>query len=268
MNPLANALMNQEKIEAQNQINPQFPHSATHFIATALDDGGQATAQYIAAQESNHALMQQRELKAKLESGFAAIHLGKHQEETNLEGQCFWVPASVRHDVQKDDTTGLARYSFFVYGGVSVQPRVNVVAGRNGPLDGSRVSSGAFNRKEITRGFQSHHIISPTNKATKNHELLQLAGFNNKKDMNSQTNRIYLPDGRNSQHPNRSIHSGRHTQLAMNDVAHKMDFVARQGRAQNWTQGQYRAALRTVLSEMRQDLRGGKTNLYAKSQPK
>ncbi|WP_028389332.1 hypothetical protein [Legionella fairfieldensis] len=40
VNPLANALVNQEKIEAQHQIDPQFPHSSTHFIAAALDDGG------------------------------------------------------------------------------------------------------------------------------------------------------------------------------------------------------------------------------------
>ncbi|WP_084273800.1 AHH domain-containing protein [Legionella fairfieldensis] len=230
--------------------------------------GGQATAKSVATQESNHALMQQKESKTRLESGFTAIHLGKHQEETNLEGQCFWVPASVRHEVQKDDTTGLARYSFFVYGGVSVQPRVNVVAGRNGPLDGSRVSGGAFNRKEITKGFQSHHIISPTNKATKNHELLQLAGFNNKKDMNSQVNRIYLPDGRNSQHPNRSIHSGRHTQRAMDAVGKRMDGIVEAGKTQNWTQSRYRAELRTALSELRQDLRSGKTDLYAKPQPR
>ncbi|WP_207385075.1 AHH domain-containing protein, partial [Legionella fairfieldensis] len=129
-------------------------------------------------------------------------------------------------------------------------------------------SGGAFNRKEITRGFQSHHIISPTNKATKNHELLQLAGFNNKKDMNSQTNRIYLPDGRNSQHPNRSIHSGRHTQLAMDAVGDRMQKIVQTGKTQNWTQSQYRAELRKTLSELRQDLRNGKTNLYSKPQPK
>jgi len=62
-----------------------------------------------------------------------------------LKGQCFWVPASVRHEVRQDEKTGLSRYSFFVYGGVNVQPRVNVINGVNGALKGNAVGGGSFN---------------------------------------------------------------------------------------------------------------------------
>lgn len=86
------------------------------------------------------------------------------------------MPASVRHEVRKDETTGLARFSFFVLGGVNVQPRVNIVRGGNGPLSGNSVGGGSFNRKEVIKGFQDHHIVSPTNPHTMNNELFALAG--------------------------------------------------------------------------------------------
>ena len=61
-----------------------------------------------------------------------------------MEGKCFWVPASVRHEVRKDPETGQSRYSFFVYGGVNIQPRINVVQGGNAPLNGNAVGGGAL----------------------------------------------------------------------------------------------------------------------------
>lgn len=36
-------------------------------------------------------------------------------------------------------------YSFFVYGGINVQPRINVIPGRSGPLRGNPVGGSAFN---------------------------------------------------------------------------------------------------------------------------
>jgi len=82
---------------------------------------------------------------------------------------------------------GTNRHSFFVYGGVSINPNITLGQGGGGPLGGNPVNSGTFNRANITQGFQNHHIISPTNSLTNNHPLLQLAGFNN---LNAQVNRI------------------------------------------------------------------------------
>ena len=166
------------------------------------------------------------------------------------------MPASVRHDAPKEQG-GLARYSFFVYGGVNIQPKINFVK-IDLPMSGK-----AVNRQEITRGFQNHHIISNTNAATKNHPLLQNAGFNN---LNSRLNRIFLPTAE-SQHPSRSIHVGRHTQAAMDAVAERMRDTANRGKAENWNQAQYRAALRTLLSELRQELRAGNIALNKKHRP-
>ena len=263
INPLSEALINYEKTKAQEDMNKQFPYSSTKNIALALDDYGDATAKSIATDESRRQLLRRKETNDKLASGFTQINLGKHEAKVDLEDQCFWVPASVRHEVRRDGTTGLARYSFFVYGGVNIQPHVNIVPGGNGPLGGNAVGGGAFNRTEITRGFQDHHIISPTNHATKNHELLSLAGFN---DINSRSNRIYLPV-HESQHATRSIHRGRHTQEAMNDVARNMDRIVQKGKAENWSQSQYRSELRTMLSETRQELRAGNIALNSKHRP-
>ncbi len=263
--PLAEALIKHEINKEKEAVHKQLPGNSIEEISEALinDD----TIRHFADQESSRQLRQQREESARLAEGFAQIHLGpeekedeEEKEKVNLAGECLWVPATVRHETRKESTTGQNRYSFFVYGGVNLQPRINIIQGGNGPLGGSRVGGGSFNRADITRGLQSHHIISPTNQATKNHELLTLAGFNNKKEINSRVNRIFLPVNR-SDHPTRSIHIGKHTQEAMDNVAKKMDNIVKMGRAQNWSQSQYRSELRTMLSETRQELRGGKVAL-------
>ncbi len=64
-----------------------------------------------------------------------------------------------------------------MYGGVNLQPRINIIQGGNGPLGGSRVGGGSFNRTEVTKGFQDHHIVSNTNAWTKNHQAFALAGM-------------------------------------------------------------------------------------------
>ena len=266
VNPLADALANNDKTKAHQEIKKQFPNGSINDIALALDNPNHAASTRLATEEARRLLREEKGLKEKLETGFQQINLGNHEEPIDMTEKCLWVPASVRHEVKKDDTTGLTRYSFFVYGGVSIQPRINMVSGGGGPLRGNSVGGGAFNRNMITKGFQSHHIISPTNVATKNHDLLNLAGFNNKRNMNSRVNRIFLPVNR-EQHPGRSLHIGRHTQDAMNSMANKMTRVVQVGQAQNWSQSQYRSALRIMVSECRQDLKAGKTNLYAKNAP-
>ena len=200
-----------------------------------------------------------KEAKEPLEAGFVGIKLGKHKEPVELNGHCFWVPASVRHEVRRDEDTGLSRYSFFVYGGVRVQPRINVINGGNGALRGNAVGGGSFNRAEIIKGYQSHHII---NQASKTHPLLTAAGFN----IHSRVNRIFLPT-QISQHPTRSIHSGRHTQESRQAVDRKMTDIYATGQAQGWGPAQYRAALRVMTSEFRQELRAGNIALNSQQRP-
>ena len=89
---------------------------------------------------------------------------------------------------------------------MNINPRANIVQGRNRPLNGNPIGSGAFNRTNITKGFQDDHIASNTNKRTKNHEAFALAGMS----MNARANKIYLPTN-HSLHETRSIHKGRHT---------------------------------------------------------
>lgn len=260
--PLKNELLKREQKEIETQLLKQFSYSKGCDLMSALEGSDDAVF-VIAEQEIRRFFDEEKKSCELIEIGYNNIGLGKQKEPVDLEGKCFWVPASVCHQ----PSVGTSRHSFFVYGGVNINPRVNVVPGGNGPLRGNQVGSGAFNRTQITKGFQSHHIVSPTNSATKNHELLNLAGFNNKRDMNSQVNRIYLPTKREynpgtAERPGRSLHNGRHTQMAMDKVANQMQAIVKEGQAQNWSQSQYRSALRTIMLENRQELRFGKTDLY------
>jgi hypothetical protein len=62
-------------------------------------------------------------------------------------------------------------------------------------------------------------------------------------------------------------YSGRHTTAAMQSVAKKMDQIVEIGKAQNWTQSQYKAELRSMLAEQRQNLRAGNVVLNTKARP-
>jgi hypothetical protein len=234
-----------------------FSQSSLKDIAAAIDDSGEEAALIIGNNASTNHLRKIYEKKKTIDSGFTTIHLGKEDKPVDLNGQCFLVPASVHHQESRVNSRGLSQHSFFVYGGVSIQSRINLNREASGPLGGSRVGGGAFNRADITKGFQRHHIISWTNSATKNHELLTRAGFNN---LHSQPNRIYLPT-QETLHRWRSIHRGKHTQESMDAVARNMDNIVTRGKAENWTPTQFRNALRTMLSENRQELRAGKIAL-------
>lgn len=149
INPLADALVNHDKRNMQKSLAKQFPCSSANEISLAsglLGNAGKAAAPTrIAKEEVKRKLKEKWEAKIKLEAGFKDIRLGEEKIDVDLKGKCFWVPASVRHEMQKDKITGLARYSFFVYGGVSIQPRIHVAPGGNGPLGGNSVSSGNLN---------------------------------------------------------------------------------------------------------------------------
>ncbi|WP_428412143.1 AHH domain-containing protein, partial [Legionella sp.] len=175
-------------------------------------------------------------------------------EEDN-EGACYWVPASIKHE-EKVSTDGLSRYSFFVYGGVNLQSRINTVPGGNGPIGGKLIGADGFKRTPTIPGLQRHHIASHTNPSTRNHEAFALSGLS----MQSRKNLIYLPKEA-SGHPERSIHRGGHTQSYSDTVADRLEKVVEKGKTQGWGQEQYRAETRKVLSEIRQELRAGKVGL-------
>lgn len=125
-------------MHAQQEIHKQFPRSTIHDIALAIDDGGETAALRIATAEARHQLAELKNHTTKLESGFFGINLGKQKAPVDLNGKCFWVPASVRHEPPKDHS-GLSRYSFFVYGGVNIQPQINTAQGSSAPLAGTPV---------------------------------------------------------------------------------------------------------------------------------
>ena len=147
--PLADALVNHDKTQAQNTAQQQFPHSSMSKITLALnesDEGCYLAAANVGVAESRKQLTQQRTYKHNLETGFEQIHLQKEPEPINLTGRCFWVPASVRHEVQQEATSSsLSRHSFFVYGGVNIQPRINQVSRESGALRGRAVARQSFN---------------------------------------------------------------------------------------------------------------------------
>ena len=143
--PIINALISEEKMEAKRTLCKRYITSNPYDIELALSEEGEAAAHRVALAESRRHFLPIKEEKKLLENAFVDIKLGKHKEPVALNGHCFWVPASVRHEVKKDETSGLTRYSFFVYGGVNVQPRINQINGVNGALRGNAVGGGFSN---------------------------------------------------------------------------------------------------------------------------
>lgn len=237
-------------------IRKQYPKSSTYDIQEAFEEEGIAALRRVAIAESRRYLQVYRTPKAALEAGFVEVKLGTQEQEVDLKGQCFWVPASVRHEAPQAEQEGRARYSFFTYGGVNIQPRTNIIQGGNRPLTGNLVGSNLFNRSIVIKGFQDHHIVSNTNKVTKNHDAFALAGIN----YNSRVNKIYLPTHDYS-HEERSIHRGRHTTSYSAKIAKRLDVVVEQGKAQGWGKEQYQAAVRSEISAVRQELKTGHIGL-------
>lgn len=258
--PLLSFLIAYERQKAVQELHSQFSHSAYNDIDEALDDLGWNAAWRVGLSEANSQLREIVRIKAPLEQGFRQLHFAEQVTHSSPAEQCFWVPASVRHDVKLNSQTGLSRYSFFVYGGVSLQPRINVVQG-GGPLSGNKVNAGTFNRAQIIKGCQWHHII-PQGGMTKGHPLFQKTGMN----VNSAFNTIYLPKDP-SRHETRSIHNGGHTKAYSLGIYHNMNRLITRGEAAGWSQQQYRAATRAMLSELRQELRQGNIALNKRHVP-
>lgn len=112
------------------------------------------------------------------------------------------------------------------------------------------------------QGFEEHHIISNKNPLTEDHELLQLADFN----LESRKNKIFLPKT-GTEHPTRSIHSGRHTNRHSLIIAQKMDIIVFAGKKEGWKTPDYKAALMKLLSKERQALKAGDIPLNKNKRP-
>ena len=123
-------------------------------------------------------------------------------------------------------------------------------------LNTTPVVSKPFNRKEIIKGFQDHHIVSDKNSLTKNHELLELSGY----DLQKRSNKIYLPT-LEYLNPTRSIHKGRHLNSVSESLSILMDQVVEFGKQQGWSKEQFRQALDGIIAQERHLLRTGERAL-------
>ena len=110
--------------------------------------------------------------------------------------------------------------------------------------------------KRKIKGFQEHHIISDKNESTKGEDLWKPTGENPE----SQHNKIFLPE-KEENHPKRSIHRGRHWQSVSDEMRKKIEELKDKGKQENWTQEQYKDALREIQNKERQKLRNGKRDL-------
>ena len=106
--------------------------------------------------------------------------------------------------------------------------------------------------------FQDHHIISDTNKYTKNHPLLIKAGGVGL--LQNPRNKIMLPTDP-SYHPTKSIHCGRHDEVVNRYLSEQMDSVVRDGKQKKWNQEQYKSALFGIMDAERIKLISGERAL-------
>jgi len=107
---------------------------------------------------------------------------------------------------------------------------------------------------------QIHHIISPDNRWTKDHDLWDLAGVNPE----SRWNKMILPDrfGVTLTKTERSLHDGRHLDSYSKELSEDMSRVLETGELQNFTQQQYRAELEKIMFAERKLLKDGVRKLY------
>lgn len=105
-------------------------------------------------------------------------------------------------------------------------------------------------------GFQRHHLVSPTNTITADHEIFERAGMS----YEAFQNKMMLPRDR-SVHPSRTVHQGRHTTAHNQRMLDSMNDILEKGMREGWTQEQYRDALDSLLAAERQRLRRGEIEL-------
>ena len=113
-----------------------------------------------------------------------------------------------------------------------------------------------YNTMPSIDGFQKHHIIP---QQLKNHPLIKEAGMN----IHSIGNIIYLPTSADA-HPTRTIHKGSHPEYKKH-IEKQMSDLLEIGQNNNWTQKEYKDALKKLIRSERANLRSGKTILNKNS---
>lgn len=137
--PLVAALLTREMKQIEAELVKVFPRDLPSDIMSALDGSHDAVLRIAYPQVRSYFEKEKKSCDI-IESGYSYIKLGKQKEEVDLEGKCFWVPASVCHQAP----VGTSRHSFFVYGGVNINPRVNIVQNGNIALRGNQIGGGSF----------------------------------------------------------------------------------------------------------------------------
>jgi curved DNA-binding protein CbpA len=142
---VANKFVDYEQRPIIEQLKKQYSSSVTSKMIESALNGVPNAVQVIIHTEASAQFGQMKDSKEKMESGFASIGLGKHEEPVDLKDTCLWVPASVRHEV-KEEESGASRSMFFVYGGVNIQPKIkitpNVRIDQNGRRSNARPAEG------------------------------------------------------------------------------------------------------------------------------
>ena len=128
--PLARSCANYERSNAERHIHSQFFWSSLNDIQLALN-GNEGASSRIAKETAIRELVRVKKGKQQIKLGFQEINLGLEKQEGELSERCHWVPAAVRHEVSAELLVG--RHSFFVYGGVSVQPKQTFLYQKLGP---------------------------------------------------------------------------------------------------------------------------------------
>ena len=100
-----------------------------------------------------------------------------------------------------------------------------------------------YNTMPSINGFQKHHII-PQQFA--DHDVLKKAGMN----IHEQKNIIYLPTDEKN-HPTRTIHKGSHPGYNK-DIGEKLDRISEIGEEKNWSEKEYKNAVKKVMKDSRQ----------------
>lgn len=132
---LAEKLAQAEKEKVVRSISSEFYGTSYNEMSSAIEGRGNPT--NIAEKDARHQIEKQKSARQRKERSFLGIRLAVQRppEERDLDDECVWVPASINHHYYTDG----GQHSFFVYGGVSVQPKLNV-KDDGGPLKGEPVS--------------------------------------------------------------------------------------------------------------------------------
>lgn len=133
--PLANALAENDRSIHHSQIAELYTNVSEIEVNYALDSDEPYYLQKLVNKIVTEPLKKSFATLNQLEKGFQAIGFYKEEKKSlNLNNQCFWVPAAVRHEVKPFfPKNNQNLHSFFVYGGVNLQTRTTYLYQKVGP---------------------------------------------------------------------------------------------------------------------------------------